>query len=628
MPLNSIPASGNPVTIRNAYPVLKKALVAGTNITITFDDASKTVTFASSGGTSSTAWGSITGTLSAQTDLQVALDGKATLSGDNTFLGNITASNLSGTNTGDQDLSPYALAADTREMLTADRTYYVNAATGSDANDGLSVGSAFATIPAAVAAAYALDLNGHAVTISVADGTYTDTVFVSGPLVGRRNSAAQPLQIIGNEAAPANVLISTTSGNGVVVQDGAYLLLAGVKTQTTSGGFGWIIKRSKLEHRNCAFGNVFSDMIAAQEHSQVNALGPLTVSGNAVSFCHATTHSRVTFTDQTINFNGNTFSTYLWGLNDATVAIDGATITGTQPTGGTTVHNHSMLNAYSLVNAGGWGYLGKSAPIIEDGSVITADGFKSHIFYVRSTANGNGTDGLENNDARAFKSIQSCLNFIAGLPFNPANFSLSDGVHIQVADGTYAETLNLVDVKYLKGTLTGNTTTPGNVVVAGTSDGVTAIGLRTTWAIQGVKITAASGRGIRAENGSQVSYQNVEFGTASAAHLQALYGAVLTATGPYSISGASPIHLQALYGGIIQLSGKTLTITGTPAFSTSFARVWNNSAIMASGTVYSGSATGKRYDIRTSSSLDTGGAGTSALPGDVAGTTASGGQYA
>jgi hypothetical protein len=49
-------------------------LVAGSNITLTYDDTANTLTVAST--SSGTTWGSITGTLSAQTDLQAALDAK------------------------------------------------------------------------------------------------------------------------------------------------------------------------------------------------------------------------------------------------------------------------------------------------------------------------------------------------------------------------------------------------------------------------------------------------------------------------------------------------------------------------------------------------------------------------
>jgi len=56
------------------------------------------------GGGGGASWGGITGTLSAQTDLQNALNAKANLSGA-AFTGAITATNLSGTNTGDQTIT-------------------------------------------------------------------------------------------------------------------------------------------------------------------------------------------------------------------------------------------------------------------------------------------------------------------------------------------------------------------------------------------------------------------------------------------------------------------------------------------------------------------------------------------
>lgn len=56
-------------------------LVAGSNVTLTWNDTNKTVTIASTGGGGGGTWGTITGTLSAQTDLQTALDGKVSLTG-------------------------------------------------------------------------------------------------------------------------------------------------------------------------------------------------------------------------------------------------------------------------------------------------------------------------------------------------------------------------------------------------------------------------------------------------------------------------------------------------------------------------------------------------------------------
>lgn len=52
-------------------------LTAGTNITLDYNDAANTLTINASGGSNVSDWGDIGGTLSDQTDLQAALDGKS-----------------------------------------------------------------------------------------------------------------------------------------------------------------------------------------------------------------------------------------------------------------------------------------------------------------------------------------------------------------------------------------------------------------------------------------------------------------------------------------------------------------------------------------------------------------------
>jgi hypothetical protein len=528
-----------------------------------------------------------------------------------------------------------------RERLTADRTYYVRT-DGSDSNNGLAntAGGAFLTIQAAVNAAYALDLRGHKVTIQVADGTYATPISIVGPLAGA--ATAPPLQIIGNEVTPANVLISMTSNTALTVDGKAFILIAGIKTQTTTGGFGWVIRgQSHAQHRNCDFGNVVSDMINVAGASLVEAIGPTTVSGGGGSWLHATEHSRVTFTSQTINFNASvacTFSTYLWGLNDATVAIDQATITGLRPNGNTLVHDHSLLNAYSLTNAGGWGFLGAGTFAVNDGSCVTADGYVTRAFYVRSDAAGNQNDGLENTSGRAFKSIQSCLDFIAAFPFNPANYNASDGVHIHIADGTYAETIHARMTGFPNVTVTGNTTTPTNVIINGVDDGFASVGVQQEYTVQGMQLNAAAGAGLRSERGAVVNFDHIDFGNCSESHIMAVAGGVVRVYGAaYSISHGVPYHVKNV-GGFVNLSAygaaTTVTITGTPAFSVAFAYGRSSGAMVCDHTfvTFSGSATGVRYDLASNASIDTTGGGTSGgatyLPGGTAGTTATGGQYA
>jgi hypothetical protein len=527
-----------------------------------------------------------------------------------------------------------------RAVLTADLTFYVRT-DGNDANNGFTnvPSGAFKTIQAAVNAAYALDCNAHKVIINVADGTYADPISISGTLVGGKGSSGPALQIIGNEVTPSNVVLSMVSNTALTLDGKAFLLIAGVETTTTAGGYGWVVRgQSHLQHRNCQFGNVVADMMNVSGASLVEALGATNFSGNADSCVHATEHSRVTFTSQTITFNGNTFATYLWGLNDATVAIDQTTITGARPTGNTLVHDHSLLNAYSLTNAGGWGFLGTGTFNVNDGSCVTADQYVNRQFYVRSDAAGNTNDGLENTTGRAFKSIQSCIDFISAITFNPADYNSADGVHIAVADGTYAETIHARNVKYANLNITGNVTTPTNVVINGVDDGCACIGVQSVLNVQGMQLNAAAGSGLRAEQGGVINFDHIDFGNCTGAHIRCTSGgAIRTSGAAYTISHSAPYHIQNI-GGFVNLSAYgaalTVTISNTPAFSVAFAYGRSNGAMVCDHTqvTFTGSATGVRYDLASNASIDTTGGGTSGgatyLPGGTSGVTATGGQYA
>jgi hypothetical protein len=48
---------------------------------------------------------------------------------------------------------------------------------------------------------------------------------------------------------------------------------------------------------------------------------------------------------------------------------------------------------------------------------------------------------------------------------------------------------------------------------------------------------------------------------------------------------------------------------------------------LVNGITFTGAATGQRYDIRENSVCNVAGGGATYLPGDVAGATATGGQY-
>lgn len=129
-----------------------------------------------------------------------------------------------------------------REVLTANRTYYV-ATTGSDANDGLTAGTAFLTIQKAVNVALALDMSIYAVTISVGAGTFNEG---SGVLINGNGNA----RITIKGAGYTQTVISATSW-AVQANYGAYVTLWEVDILSQSVGV-W----SRTGANIFLFGNV------------------------------------------------------------------------------------------------------------------------------------------------------------------------------------------------------------------------------------------------------------------------------------------------------------------------------------------------------------------------------------
>jgi hypothetical protein len=317
-----------------------------------------------------------------------------------------------------------------------------------------------------------------------------------------------------------------------------------------------------------------------------------------VSFVHATKRSIVDFSAQTLTFSGSpVFSTYLWGINDASVDLDSSTIVGTA-TGATLSHDNSILNA-SSVTGQWWGV--NSTITTEDGGIIAvADLLTNRTFYVRPGGNDKNP-GLYDTDAGAFLTIQGAVDAISKLAYNQIAWAsgLGASISIVVRPGTYAETVNLRQLNYLSGTIIGDETTPANIIVNGPTYGFIAAGIRTPWYIRGVKITATSGDAIHVEQGSQVTYRNVNFGAASGAQVSVYSGGRAFADGNYTISGAAAYHVFARGPSPIDISGQTVTVSGTPAFGTAFALAQNGGAIRVVGNTFTGSATGVRYSAIT-----------------------------
>ncbi len=247
---------------------------------------------------------------------------------------------------------------------------------------------------------------------------------------------------------------------------------------------------------------------------------------------------------------------------------------------------------------------------------LTAD----RTYYVRIGGSDSNT-GLVNNDGGAFLTIQKAIDVAAALD------SSIYSVTIQIADGTYTGANQL---KCLLGpgilNILGNTGTPANVVISTTSANCFAsFAPGGQFSIRGLKMqTTTAGYALRfIHPGSRITFDTVDFGAVAAGHAQISCsgGATVAASGNYSISGGVVVgqHIQTGEDGYVNIAGRTITLTGTPAFGT-FVQVENSALLFATSITFSGGATGSRFTVNTMGNIVTAGGGASYFPGDSAGT--------
>lgn len=252
----------------------------------------------------------------------------------------------------------------------------------------------------------------------------------------------------------------------------------------------------------------------------------------------------------------------------------------------------------------------------------------SRTYYVSTTGN-DSNNGL--TVGTPFLTIQKAIDVVSGL-YVPLAYTVT----IQLADGTYSQAASLSFPPLAGGGygyLKGNAATPANVTVNSSASVGNVLSFRgpaSTWFVQDLTLASAHGASlIRASFGGNVFFTNMIFGATSLWHLRADFGGIAFAIGNYSITGAAAVHAYCEgTGSVLSTFGSTVTITGTPAWSTAFVQVGGGGSVRGGSMVFVGSATGKRYDAYLNGVVNTGGGGANYFPGNVAGTTSTGGQYA
>jgi hypothetical protein len=249
----------------------------------------------------------------------------------------------------------------------------------------------------------------------------------------------------------------------------------------------------------------------------------------------------------------------------------------------------------------------------------------AHRTYYVATTGSDSNTGL--TAGSPFLTIQKALDTLVSIDGKGYR-----GI-VQVADGTYNAGFFIsgwLADSYEYISVVGNTGTPSNVIINATGNAVSC-----SWGgyliVSGMKLQATS-FGVQAYgSGADMDVSNVVFGACTSSHMFASTGGTIYVSGSYSVTGNAATHYASYDHGRILLdpfvNPVTVTLTGTPAFTT-FADASNNSLIVREGTVaFSGSATGVRHSATTNSVINTQGSGATWFPGNSAGGTATGGQF-
>lgn len=245
----------------------------------------------------------------------------------------------------------------------------------------------------------------------------------------------------------------------------------------------------------------------------------------------------------------------------------------------------------------------------------------ARVYYVR-TDGSDSNNGLSDTASGAFLTLQHAVDIALQLDAN--NFNVT----IQIRTGTYAGANILAPLFGLGSAtflITGDTTTPTNVVVNAASSG-NSIGAfnGASISLSGISAVTPGFACLQAGNGAIIQcVDKMDFGS-SLYHLEAQRGGVLTASGiSYSISGSpTDSHVRSNNLGLVDTSFSTTTftadITVVRFVLSEFLAVYK--ATNQTFTLGGHTVTGSRYTVTNGAVINTGTTNTTYFPGSTGGT--------
>lgn len=242
----------------------------------------------------------------------------------------------------------------------------------------------------------------------------------------------------------------------------------------------------------------------------------------------------------------------------------------------------------------------------------------NRTYYVRTDGSDSNTC-LTNSSGGACLTIQGAVDKAAAIDFN--GFTVT----IQIADGTYTGVVSVPPMTGQKApddlVIKGNNSTPANVVVSVTAANAFSL-IAGRAQIQDLEIrTTSSGMGIAVSESGVAYISNIRCGAIAYYCLTATQGGSIAAVGDFAVTSSAFGVALAQTGGSISLESRTITVSGSPTWGTSFLTAQMNGTILIVNTSFSGSATGNRVTATSGGVIINTSAGT--IPGNSSGTTTS-----
>lgn len=251
----------------------------------------------------------------------------------------------------------------------------------------------------------------------------------------------------------------------------------------------------------------------------------------------------------------------------------------------------------------------------------------------------NGSTGNDSNPgtlASPFATIQAAVDYA---------FSYGPGLHavtIHVADGTYgAVAIGATGVTGPTLVITGNMTTPANVIVdGGTATNSFTVAGANNVTIQGVTVQNSAGAALHSGffasgSGAKINTSTTRSNAvAGGAVFQASGGATININGTHTFAGNAQYLFYPVSAGQILIGVSVGSFTIAVAITVSGATLAAvDAGIFSLGGnvptwVNPGNVTGRKFTVSNNGAADVSGAGDNYFPGTVAGQRVSGGVYA